>query len=94
MLLPGPYSRRVGFQAVYCRDLADLGHDLGVEGGSHNVLRGEGGGGQLALVVAQQAGGQTLGAVLVAGAGASTLLTGMVQWKASPIREFISSKVI
>ena len=26
--------------------------------------------------------------------GASTLLTGMVQWKASPIREFISSKVI
>ena len=66
----------VGFQAVVADDLADLGHDLGVEGGSHNVLRGEGGGGQLALVVAQQAGGQTLGAVLVTGAGGFHALDG------------------
>lgn len=95
MLLPGPYQAGdVGFQAVVADDLADLGHDLGVEGGSHNVLRGEGGGGQLALVVAQQAGGQTWGPFSSRVPGASTLLTGMVQWKASPIREFISSKVI
>jgi len=66
----------VGFQAVVADDLADLGHDLGVEGGSHNVLRGEGGGGQLALVVAQQAGGQTLGAVLVTGTGGFHALDG------------------
>ena len=66
----------VGFQAVVADDLADLGHDLGVEGGSHNVLRGEGGGGQLALVVAQQAGGQTLGTVLVTSAGGFHALDG------------------
>ena len=66
----------VGLQAVVADDLADLGHDLGVEGGSHNVLRGEGGGGQLALVVAQQAGGQTLRAVLVTGTGSLHALNG------------------
>ena len=66
----------VGLQAVVADDLADLGHDLGVEGGGHNVLRGEGGGSQLALVVAQQAGGQTLGTVLVTGAGGFHALDG------------------
>ena len=59
----------VGLQAVVADDLANLGHQVGVEGGGHNILGGEGRGGQLGGIAAQQAGGQTLRAVLVTGAG-------------------------
>ena len=66
----------VGVQAVVADDLADLGHQVSVEGGGHHVLRSKGGGSQLGLAGAKQRGGQTLGAVLVTGAGGLHALDG------------------
>ena len=59
----------VGAQAVVADDRADRSHQVGVEGRSHDVLRRKGRGSQLGSAAAQQAGGQALGAVLIAGAG-------------------------
>ncbi len=55
--------------AVVADDIADSGHQLGVEGGGHHILRGEGGGVHLVGIGAEEGSRQTLGAVLVTGTG-------------------------